>query len=382
MNTFYLDNAATTQIDDQVIEVIHSSMKNNYGNPSSVHQFGRKAKSAIETARKNIAKHLNVSASEIIFTAGGTEADNLILHNAVFNLEIKRIVTSKIEHHAVLHTCNYLEKAHNIIVDYVDVDEFGFVNLAHLNELLSNSSTKTLVSLMLINNEIGNLLDAKKVSKICKEHNALFHSDTVQAIGHFEIDLQKTPIDFIVASAHKFHGPKGVGFAYFKKGFGILPMFHGGEQEKGARSSTENVHSILGMEKALDIALSNLEKDKESIERLKKYFISELLKISKDIQFNGFSSILNKSTYTILNVRFPLNNDMLLFSLDMAGIAVSGGSACQSGSALGSHVLLEILNKKEADKTSVRFSFSKYTTIQEIDFVLSYLKNNLKKRIK
>ena len=379
MNTLYLDNAATTQIDEQVIEVIHSSMKNNYGNPSSVHQFGRKAKSAVETARKNIAKHLNVSASEIIFTAGGTEADNLILHNAVFNLEIKRIVTSKIEHHAVLHTCNYLEKAHNIVIDYVDVDEFGSVNLAHLKELLSNSSSKTLVSLMLINNEIGNFLDVQKVSKICKDNNALFHSDTVQAIGHFEIDLQKTPIDFIVASAHKFHGPKGVGFAYFKKGFGILPMFHGGDQEKGARSSTENVHSILGMEKALDIALSNLEKDKDTIERLKKYFISELYKISEDIKFNGFSSILNKSTYTILNVRFPLNNDMLLFSLDMAGIAVSGGSACQSGSALGSHVLLEILSEKEADKTSVRFSFSKYTTIQEIDFILSYLKNNLKK---
>jgi cysteine desulfurase len=379
MNTFYLDNAATTQIDEQVIEVIHSSMRNNYGNPSSVHQFGRKAKSAIETARKNIAKHLNVSASEIIFTAGGTEADNLILHNAVFNLDIKRIVTSKIEHHAVLHTCNYLEKVHNIVVDYVDVDEFGSVNLAHLKELLSNSNSKTLVSLMLINNEIGNFLDAEKVSEICKGHNALFHSDTVQAIGHFEIDLQKTPIDFIVASAHKFHGPKGVGFAYFKKGFGILPMFHGGDQEKGARSSTENVHSILGMEKALDIALSNLEKDKDTIERLKKYFISELHKISEDIEFNGFSSILNKSTYTILNVRFPLNNDMLLFSLDMAGIAVSGGSACQSGSSLGSHVLLEILSKKEADKTSVRFSFSKYTTIQELDFVLTYLKNNLKK---
>tara|TARA_B110001450_G_scaffold208325_1_gene198977 strand:- start:2803 stop:3945 length:1143 start_codon:yes stop_codon:yes gene_type:complete len=379
MNTFYLDNAATTQIDEQVIEVIYSSMKNNYGNPSSVHQFGRKAKSAIETARKNIAKHLNVSASEIIFTAGGTEADNLILHNAVFNLEIKRIVTSKIEHHAVLHTCNYLEKAHNIVIDYVDIDEFGSVNLAHLKELLSNSSSKTLVSLMLINNEIGNFLDVQKVSKICKDNNALFHSDTVQAIGHFEIDLQKTPIDFIVASAHKFHGPKGVGFAYFKKGFGISPMFHGGGQEKGARSSTENVHSILGMEKALDISLSNLEKDKDTIEQLKKYFISELYKISEDIEFNGFSSILNKSTYTILNVRFPLNNDMLLFSLDMAGIAVSGGSACQSGSSLGSHVLLEILSKKEADKTSVRFSFSKYTTIQEIDFVLSYLKNNLKK---
>ena len=379
MNTSYLDNAATTQIDEQVIEVIYSSMMNNYGNPSSVHQFGRKAKSAIETARKNIAKHLNVSASEIIFTAGGTEADNLILHNAIFNLGIKRIVTSKIEHHAVLHTCNYLEKAHNIVIDYVDIDEFGSVNLTHLKELLSNSNSKTLVSLMLINNEIGNFLDAEKVSKICKDHNALFHSDTVQAIGHFEIDLQKIPIDFIVASAHKFHGPKGVGFAYFKKGFGILPMFHGGDQEKGARSSTENVHSILGMEKALDIALSNLEKDKDTIERLKKYFISELYKISEDIEFNGFSSILNKSTYTILNVRFPHNNDMLLFSLDMAGIAVSGGSACQSGSSLGSHVLLEILSKKEADKTSVRFSFSKYTTIQEIDSVLTYLKNNLKK---
>ena len=374
MKTVYLDNAATTQIDEEVIEVIHSSMKENFGNPSSIHQFGRKAKSAVETARKKIAKHLNVTASEIIFTAGGTEADNLILQNAVLNLEVKRIITSKIEHHAVLHTCNYLEKAHNIIVDYVEVDEFGTINIDHLGELLSGSVTKTLVSLMLINNEIGNFLDVEKVSTICKENNALFHSDTVQAMAHYPIDLHKTPIDFVVASAHKFHGPKGVGFAYFKKGFGILPMLHGGEQEMGARSSTENVHSILGMEKALCIAVSNLEKDKDYIENLKKHFIYELKSVSDDIQFNGLSSSLNKSSYTILNVRFPYANDMLLFSLDMAGIAVSGGSACQSGSNKGSHVLAEILNTIDADKTSVRFSFSKYTTKQEIDFVIDYLK--------
>ena len=374
MKTIYLDNAATTQIDEEVIEVIHSSMRGNFGNPSSVHQFGRKAKSAVETARKKIAKHFNVTASEIIFTSGGTEADNLILQNAVLNLKVKRIVTSKIEHHAVLHTCNHLKKTYNIIVDYVDVDEFGTVNTDHLEELLSGSATKTLVSLMLINNEIGNFLDVEKVAAICKENNVLFHSDTVQSVGHYPIDLQKTPIDFIVASAHKFHGPKGVGFAYFKKGFGILPMFYGGEQEMGARSSTENVHSILGMEKALSIAVSNLEKDKSYIEGLKKHFISELKGISNTIQFNGLSSNFTKSSYTILNVRFPYTNDMLLFSLDMAGIAVSGGSACQSGSSKGSHVLAEILNDIDADRTSVRFSFSKFTRKEEIDFVIDCLK--------
>ena len=373
MKTVYLDNAATTQIDDQVIEVMHTSMKSNYGNPSSIHQFGRKAKSAVETARKNIAKHFNVTASEIIFTAGGTEADNLILHNAVFNLGVKRIITTKIEHHAVLHTCFHLEKNHNILVDYVNLDEFGTVDAVHLEQLLSASEDKTLVSLMLINNEIGNILDVDEVTEICKKNNALFHSDTVQAIGHYNIDLQKISLDFMVSSAHKFHGPKGVGFAFFRKGFGILPMLHGGEQEMGARSSTENVHAILGMEKALEIAVSSLEEDKNYIENLKKYFIFELKSISEDIQFNGLSSDIENSSYTILNVRFPFTNDMLLFSLDMAGIAISGGSACQSGSNKGSHVLQEILNDTDANKTSVRFSFSKYTTKEEIDFVVKYL---------
>ena len=230
---------------------------------------------------------------------------------------------------------------------------------------------------MLVNNEIGNILDIDEVTEICKKNNALLHSDTVQAIGHYNIDLQKTPLDFMVASAHKFHGPKGVGFAFFRKGFGILPMLHGGEQEMGARSSTENVHAILGMEKALELALSNLEKDQKEIGELKEYFISELKGLSKDIEFNGLSSDIEKSSYTILNVRFPFTNDMLLFSLDMAGIAISGGSACQSGSNKGSHVLREILNDTDADKTSVRFSFSKYTTKQEIDFVVNYLKENI-----
>ncbi|MGK0324808.1 MAG: cysteine desulfurase [Polaribacter sp.] len=377
MKAIYLDNAATTKIDAKVLELMHISMQENFGNPSSTHQFGRKAKSAVETARKNIAKYFNVSAPEIIFTAGGTEADNLILNNAVLNLGVQRIITSKIEHHAVTHTCEFLKRTQNITLDYVNVDVFGSIDLKHLEVLLSESDDKTLVSLMYINNEVGTILSADEVCALCKKYNALFHSDTVQVIGHYHLDLQKTPIDFMVASAHKFHGPKGVGFAFFKKGFGVLPMFYGGDQERGARSSTENVHSILGMEKALEIAITNLEKDKFYIENIKHYFITELKKASKNIFFNGLSSDLEKSSYTILNVRFPVINSMLLFSLDMAGIAVSGGSACQSGSSKGSHVLAEILKDDELDKTSVRFSFSKFTTKEEIDITLQKIKELL-----
>ena len=377
MKTVYLDNAATTPIDKEVIATMQTSMSENFGNPSSTHQFGRKAKSAVETARKNIARFFNVTAQEIIFTSSGTEADNLILNNAVLNLGIQRVITSKIEHHAVLHTCNHLQETYNIVLDFVELDENGGININHLERLLQNSKQKTLVSLMMINNEIGNLLPLEKVSLLCKKYNALLHSDTVQAIGHYAIDLQKNPLDFIVASAHKFHGPKGVGFAFFRKGFGILPMIHGGDQERGARSSTENVHAILGMEKALEIAIKNLQKDKNYIDSLKVYFISELKKISDKIQFNGLSSHLDESSYTILNVRFPVKNTMLLFSLDLAGIAVSGGSACQSGSHKGSHVLSEILLNGEEDKTSVRFSFSKFTTKQDLDTTITKLKELL-----
>jgi cysteine desulfurase len=377
MNSIYLDNAATTKIDSQVLEVMYTSMKENFGNPSSTHQFGRKAKSAIETARKNIAKHFNASASEIIFTSSGTESDNLILYNAVLNLGVTKIITSRIEHHAVLHTCDYLKENHNIIIEYVKLDDFGNVNINHLEGLLSSSKEKTLVSLMYVNNEIGNILSIEKVSNICKKHQALFHSDTVQAIGYYRLDLKEIPIDFITGSAHKFHGPKGVGFAFFKKGFGILPMLFGGGQEKGARSSTENVHAILGMEKALEITFSNIEKNKNYIENLKLFFISELKNISKNIQFNGVSSNLEKSSYKILSVRFPIQNDMMLFSFDLSGIAVSGGSACQSGSNKGSHVLSEILNDEDSNKTSVRFSFSKNTTKQQIKDTVKKIKELL-----
>ena len=377
MNAIYLDNAATTNVYPEVIEVMQSSMTENFGNPSSIHQFGRKAKSSVETARKNIAKHFNVSATEIIFTSSGTEADNLILHNAVLNLGVARIIISKIEHHAVLHTSKFLQKSENITLVYVNVDNKGSVDITHLEELLQSSKVKTLVSLMMINNEIGTLLNIDKIANLCKQNKALFHSDTVQAIGHYKIDLQKSNLDFMVASAHKFHGPKGVGFAFFRKGFGILPMLHGGDQEKGARSSTENVHAILGMAKALEIAHKELQQDKNYIESLKVYFISELKKISEGIQFNGFSADLDKSSYTILNVRFPVNNDMLLFSLDLAGIAVSGGSACQSGSNKGSHVLSEILFDGEEDKTSIRFSFSKFTKKADLDFTVSKLQTLL-----
>ena len=375
MKKVYLDNAATTPIAPEVIDVMQVSMQDNFGNPSSTHQFGRKAKNLVETARKTIANLLQVSAAEIIFTAGGTEADNLILHNAVNNLGIERIITSKIEHHAVLHTVTFLKEKYSTEIDYVDIDTSGDVSITHLEKLLKKSNKKTLVSLMYINNEIGNILPLQLVCDLCEKYQALFHSDTVQAIGHYSIDLQETPVDFIAASAHKFHGPKGVGFAYFKKGFGIQPMFHGGNQEKGARSSTENVHGILGMEKAFVIATETLDKDKLAMNSLKVFFIEQLLQINSKIRFNGQSSDIENSSCTILNVLLPVNNELLLFNLDLYGIAVSGGSACQSGSSKGSHVLSEIKNQESY--TSVRFSFSRFTTIDDIKYAIQQLKKLL-----
>lgn len=374
MKNIYLDNAATTPILPEVIDIISEAMTTVYGNPSSTHQVGRKAKSLVETARKNIAKHFNVTSSEIVFTAGGSEADNLILRNAVLNLGVKTIISSQIEHHAVLHTIESLEKEFDIQVKWVDLNENGAIDFNHLEALLTETNEKKLVSLMYVNNEIGNILDVKRVSDLCIANKALFHSDSVQAVGHFNFDMQQTPIDFFVASAHKFHGPKGVGFAFIKKGFGILPILHGGEQERGARAGTENIHSILGMEKALKIAYDNLKQETEYIQKLKSYFIEALKSNFKGILFNGFSESETKSSYIILNVRFPKEYAMLLFNLDLKGISVSGGSACQSGSNKGSHVLNAILSENEQFKTSVRFSFSKFNTFKELDYVIEILK--------
>jgi cysteine desulfurase len=374
MQNIYLDNAATTPIDSDVISVITETMQTTFGNPSSTHQFGRSAKALVEKARKDIAKHFKAQASEIIFTAGGSEADNLILINAVVNLGVKRIISSKIEHHAVTHTLEYLKNNYNTTIDFVDLNKLGEIDYAHLQSILELNSDKTIVSLMYVNNELGTLLNLKKVSQLCQDNKALFHSDTVQGVGHFEIDVQDIAIDFMTASAHKFHGSKGVGFAYIRKGFGIQPMLLGGEQERGARAGTENVPNIVGMALALEKAYMNLESETSYIQDLKQYFIAALKVNFKDIQFNGVSSDLNKSSYIILNVRFPKDIPMLLFSLDLKGIAVSGGSACQSGSHKGSHVLNAILSDSDASKTSVRFSFSKYNSKEELDYVIGVLK--------
>jgi len=339
--------------------------------------MGRKAKSLVETARKNIARLFNANSNEIIFTAGGSEADNLILKNAVTNLGVTTIISSRIEHPAVLQTIEILVKQYNITVDWVDINNKGAIDYKHLEHLITQNDEKKLVSLMYVNNEIGNLLDIEKVSELCAANHVLFHSDAVQAVGHFDIDVQQTPIDFFAASAHKFHGPKGVGFAYFKKGFGISPLLHGGEQERGARAGTENVHSILGMEKALYIACTNLKKESAAIQKVKSYFINELKNNFEGIEFNGFSESVSKGSYIILNVRFPKEYAMLLFNLDLKGIAASGGSACQSGSNKGSHVLNSILTEKEASNTSIRFSFSKMNTREEVNYVIHTLKHLL-----
>lgn len=379
MQSVYLDNAATTPLTEEVIEVMYRNMTDTYGNPSSSHALGRKAKSMVEKTRKNIAKYFNCKPSQVIFTAGGSEADNLVLFNAARNLGVERFISSKIEHHAVTHCLDTLEKEDQLDVDYVGVNRFGEIDYAHLEELLSNSEKKTLVSLMLVNNEIGNILDLDKVISLCQKHKALFHSDTVQGIGHVLIDLKKTPIDFMAASAHKFHGPKGVGFCIVKNGLPIKPLLHGGEQEMGSRAGTENTISIAGMDQALKLAIENFETDHKYVLGLKTYFIEQLRKEIKDIAFNGLSEKPDGSAFHILNVRFPIESPMLLFHLDLAGIAASGGSACQSGSNKGSHVLSEILSEEHSKLTSVRFSFSKYNTKEELDYTLSQIKRLIKK---
>ncbi len=377
MNKIYFDNAATTQIRDEVIQKMIMVMKDFYGNPSSNHSFGRSAKSLMENARKTIASSLNVSASEIVFTSGGTEADNMALHSAVRDLGVKRIITSRIEHHAVLYSVDQLKECFNIKVDYVRLDEKGSVDKSHLEELLIVPEGKTIVSLMHINNEIGNLLDVKAVGELCKKYEALFHCDMVQSIGHYDLDLSEINVDFTAVSAHKFHGPKGVGFAFIRKNSGLRPLIFGGEQERGYRAGTESLHNIIGMEEALKIANEKLEEDKQYITSLKYYFIEQVEDKIPNVKFNGHCRDNDKSTYTLVNVCLPVSQEkalMLLFQLDLKGIACSKGSACQSGSNTGSHVLNAFLGEEDLKKPSLRFSFSVYNTKAEIDYAVFVLK--------
>jgi cysteine desulfurase len=377
MEQVYFDNAATTQIRDEVITSIAEVMKNNYGNPSSSHSFGRSSKTLIEKSRKSIASCLNVSAGEIFFTSGGTEADNLILRSAVRDLGVEEIITTKIEHHAVLHTLEQLKEEYKLSVEYLELEKDGSVSLSHLESLLANSNKKQLVSLMHVNNEIGNKIDLGAVAKTCKSFKALFHTDAVQSVGHFKLDLEHIEVDFLAASAHKFHGPKGVGFAFVRKNSGLKPLILGGEQERGLRAGTESVHNIVGLETALKNAYNNLEKEVEYIKDLKFYFINKIKNAIPNVIFNGASEDLERSTYTLVNVCLPIppkKTAMLLFQLDLKGIACSKGSACQSGSSQVSHVLAEILNDDDLLKPSIRFSFSIYNTKAEVDYVVGVLK--------
>lgn len=369
MKTVYLDHAATTRVRPEVIAEMARVLAENFGNPSSSHAFGRHARNTIELSRKAIAKCLGCSASEILFTSGGTEADNWILRHAVSN-GAQRIITSKIEHHAVLHTVEALQREKGIHVDFVKILADGRIDLDHLSGLLADP-TPTIVSLMHVNNETGTVTSLETVGGMCRKAGALFHSDTIQSVGKTQLNLSELPVDYITASAHKFHGPKGIGFAYVCKGLGLSPMIFGGEQEKGARAGTESVHNIAGMAKALELSYENLEAERTVISNLKNYTEQKLREAFPQMSVNGADGF-----YNILNVCLPIPDEktsMLLFHLDMKGIAVSRGSACQSGSPRPSHVLSEFLSPENLKKPSLRISFSHENTTEEIDFFVEVL---------
>jgi cysteine desulfurase len=371
----YFDNAATTPIDKEVLDVMLPILNEQFGNPSSIHAHGRKTRAIIENARKSIAKLLNCAPAEIFFTSGGTEADNMAIIGSVDDLGIKHVITSAIEHHAVGHTLEHLEKIGKIKLSLVNLHSNGDVDLTHLEELLRNNS-RSLVTLMHANNEIGNLLPLQQVGELCKQYDAIFHSDTVQTMGHYKHDMQQLHVHFITGAAHKFHGPKGIGFLYVNHQVKINPLIFGGSQERNMRGGTENVYGIAGLAKALELAYGQMEEHHAHIQGIKDYFIARLNESIPGVGFNGNSA--GDSLYTVLNVLFPKseNAEMLLFNLDIAGISASGGSACTSGSNQGSHVLRGI--KSDMERPSVRFSFSKYNTKEEVDYTIEKLATLLK----
>lgn len=367
----YLDNAATTPVAPEVVDAMIPVLRDTFGNPSSTHSFGRNAKALLETSRRTVAKHLNCSSSEIIFTSGGTEADNMAIHTAVTHLGAKRIITSSIEHHAVGHTADAIAAHEKIELVLLDLDSKGNIDLGQLESLLKDG-TPTLVSLMHANNEIATMIPLKKIAQMCRQYGAYFHSDTVQTMAHFSFDLSDIDIDFITCAAHKFHGPKGVGFLYANKKTKVSSFIHGGSQERGLRGGTENMASIVGLAKAMDLAYDDVEAHQKHVYGLKSYMMEQLKRLFPTVSFHGETDF-DKALYTVLNVCLPATEktSMLLFTLDLKGVAVSGGSACTSGATKGSHVLEGI----QADMTrpNVRFSFSRYTTREEIDYALQQL---------
>lgn len=375
MERIYFDNAATTSLDPEVLEAMMPYFTDKFGNPSSIYSYGRESRMAIEQARKSVAKILGAKPSEIFFTSGGTESSNTALHAAIFDLGCKHIISSPIEHHATLHTVSHLAKTAGVSLSYVNILPNGHIDLIHLQNLLESNTDKTIVTIMHANNEIGNMIDLQKVGEICKIHNAYFHSDTVQTVGHFSFNLKETPIDFITGAGHKFHGPKGIGILYINENIKINPYLHGGAQERNMRAGTENVYGIVGFAKALEIATEQHEKDSTYINGLRRYMHEQLLAQIPEVSFNG--DTFGDSLYTLLSVNFPKNekSEMMLFNLDIHHICASGGSACSSGAQQGSHVI-NALNKGE-DIATIRFSFCKHNTKAEIDQVIATLKELL-----
>jgi len=372
MNRIYFDNAATTSLDPQVLDTMMPYLKEKFGNPSSIYSYGRETRMAIENARKSVAKILNAHPSEIFFTSGGTESSNTAINAAVRDLGCKHIISSTIEHHATLHTIENLQKQGEAELSFVKLLPNGHIDIEDLEHLLGKNKEKCLVSLMHANNEIGNILDFHAVGEVCKKYDAIFHSDTVQTVGHFPFDLRNTPVHFITGAAHKFHGPKGIGILYVKENIKIKPFVHGGGQERNMRAGTENLYGIVGFAKALEIATENYEIDSTNIKELKNYMMDELKKNIPSVIFNGDPK--GNSLYTVLSASFPKSekSEMLLFNLDIHNICASGGSACASGANSGSHVISAL--NKNSDLTTVRFSFSKQNTKQEVDYVVETLK--------
>lgn len=372
MERIYFDNAATTAMDKEVLDAMMPYMTSHFGNPSSIYSYGRETRLAIENARKSVAKILNAHPAEIFFTSCGTESNNTAIAASIRDLGCKHIISSKIEHHAVLHTVEHYGCGENVSTGYVKLLPDGHVDLKDLEDQLSAQKVRCLVSLMHANNEIGNILDIEAVGIICKKYNAIFHSDCVQTVGHYQVDLRSCPIHFISASSHKFHGPKGCGILYVNENVKIKPFILGGSQERNMRAGTENLYGIVGFAKALEIATENMEKESLYIQSIKTYMKDELTKNFPGIGFNGDTG--SKSLYTVLSVSIPKTerSEMILFSLDINNICVSGGSACTSGANQGSHVIGAINNNP--NQVTVRFSFSKHNKKEEVDYVVNKLK--------
>jgi cysteine desulfurase len=372
MQRIYFDNAATTPLHPQVLEAMMPFLAEKFGNPSSIYSYGRESRLAIETARKTVARILHGHPAEIFFTSGGTESSNTAINASIHDLGCRHIISSPIEHHATLHTIEHLHQKGEAALSYVKLLPDGHIDLDDLQELLASATEKCLVTLMHANNEIGNVLDIHAVGNLCKQYGAIFHSDTVQTVGHFPFDLRNTPIHFITGAAHKFHGPKGIGILYINENIKINPYIHGGSQERNMRAGTENVYGIVGFAKALELATANYEKDRAYINGIKMYMMKQLKAQIKDVGFNGDTG--GKSLYTVLSVSIPKTekSEMILFNLDINNICASGGSACTSGADQGSHVIRAI--KNNPNQIAIRFSFSTVNTKEEVDLVVDKLK--------